>query len=550
MRTFRAAVLVAVTLCLHAQAPTPGADPIELADALPLFPDAFALQPATSGLTRVLGEGDQTLGYTLRTLPQTQKIVGYSGPSDVLIALDGDYTVTGVLLLDSGDTREHTEQVQVDPDFPHAFDGWTWGPESVTTNRPAEVDAVSGATLTSLAVIESVAVRLGGQRPSLKFPDPPTLVETRRLFPGAARLGAFTDAEATVFDADDQPLGHVLRTSPHADQINGYQGPSDSLIALGADRKILGMRLSMTFDNQRYVDYIREDHYFNDIFNGMTLDEVAALDPYTQRFRGVDGVSGATMTSVAMIDAVIRRARQPQSQPAPTPTATLTPRLKPRDIATLLAIALGCAIALTHHRGNRKLRVALQLYLVLVLGLWVGDMVSLAVLGGWAAGSVPLKLAPGLVALVAAAFTLPLITGRQVYCQHLCPHGAAQELLFRITPWRLGPPRRLKKTLKLIPLALLVAAVVIVTRRLDVGLAPLEAFDAWVIGVGGGATVAIAVTGLVAATAVPHAYCKYGCPTGLVLDYARASRRDDHLGKKDLFACVLLTIAFTLTTLV
>ena len=58
----------------------------------------------------------------------------------------------------------------------------------------------------------------------------------------------------------------------------------------------------------------------------------------------------------------------------------------------------------------------------------------------------------------------------------------------------------------------------------------------------GFSTLAIAIAGLVAACFVPKAYCKYGCPTGLLLEYSRARGLADRFALRDWIALGLLLV--------
>ena len=89
----------------------------------------------------------------------------------------------------------------------------------------------------------------------------------------------------------------VIRSSPHSDNIVGYGGPSDVLVGLGADGKIVGIAIRETYDTEKYVGYVRDEYSFMQLFNGKTLEEMAGFDLEANE---VEGVSGATMTSLAV----------------------------------------------------------------------------------------------------------------------------------------------------------------------------------------------------------------------------------------------------------
>ena len=91
-----------------------------------------------------------------------------------------------------------------------------------------------------------------------------------------------------------------------------------------------------------------------------------------------------------------------------------------------------------------------------------------------------------------------------------------------------------------IPAGLLLLAFVTAIFHLPVNLAGIEPFDAFVFRIAGVATLAIAVVGLLASAFVPLAYCRFGCPTGAVLEYVRFHGRSDRLSRGDLLAIGLL----------
>ena len=100
VRGVRAGLLLAILLVVRFQgggAHPEGAE-IALEHATRLFPDAVALRPGDD-LTSVLGKDEALLGFVIKTLPRSASVVGYAGPSDVLVALDPDGSVLDACLL-------------------------------------------------------------------------------------------------------------------------------------------------------------------------------------------------------------------------------------------------------------------------------------------------------------------------------------------------------------------------------------------------------------------------------------------------------------------
>ncbi len=511
------------------------------------FPTAESVGDGTrrSRGTEVFDASGKSLGYVLRTSPDCDQIIGFSGPTNTLIAFSFDNRIVGIDILSSGDTRDHVNQVLKDDSFLKSFNGLTW--EQAVA--PTRVDGVSGATLTALAIRESVIFRLSGGRPSLRFPDPLAVDDAQQLFEAAAAVEQ--DAAHTslwlVKDEHGAEIGSILRSSPHADSIIGYQGPTDTLIGFGPDGRIVGISLGNSYDNAEYVTYVREDEYFLSLFNELALDELARLDLEAAE---VEGVSGATMTSMAVTEGMLAAAKQHRQAVA----VSAQPR-KPtfpwtiRDLGTAVVIIAGLTIALTPLRGMKTLRVCFQLVLIGYLGLVNGDMLSQAMIVGWAQCGVPWTGAGGLVLLTVAAFLVPITTRRNAYCTHLCPHGAAQQLLKHRLRWRPRLRRRLVRTLKFIPALLLLWCVIVAVVPLSFSLVDIEPFDAWVFRVAGWATISIAVGGLAASSFVPMAYCRFGCPTGAMLNFLKFNSRSDRWSRRDWAAMSLVAVAFGIWTM-
>jgi hypothetical protein len=389
---------------------------------------------------------------------------------------------------------------------------------------------------------------------SLKFPHPPRIDDVKLLYGDAVTVKpmAGSSTEWTALDASGKFLGNLWRASPAADNNVGYQGPTDLLIAVDANRLVTGIAIGESYDNEPYVDYIRDDTYFRNLFNGRSPDALAALDAAS-----VEGVSGATMTSQAAARSLQLTAQAFVNQQRPSPhdsTSTETTHepasgtaadfqplvlLTIRNLSTITIAILGMATGLTHLRGRRWLRVAFQCVLIGWLGLMNGDMVSQALLLGWAQSGIPWKNAFGLAFLTLAAFAVPITSGRNVYCSHLCPHGAVQQLVRNRMSWQMKLSTSTQRWFGRIPGLLIAWVVAIGMLHLSFSAVDIEPFDAWLWNIAGIGTIFVAVVGLIASLFVPMAYCRFGCPTGALLDYVSHSSGKS-FNRRDIAAATLL----------
>ena len=520
---------------------------VDLPTIQSLFPDARRLdsQVSSRGTQNVLDAQERPLGYLVQTSPQSDSILGYSGPTNVLLAFDLEHRLQGLRILSSRDTADHVQAVLDDSHFLKLWDDLTWE----QAGRFQQIDGVSGATLTSLAIAESIAYRLSGGRPAYRFPQALKLEQAKKFFPQAASLQAASLQESDeprgmrVLDAEQNLLGRLFRTSPAADKIVGYQGQTDTIIALDKAGKIVGIAIHQTYDNQEYADYVREEEYFLTLFNGKTLPELAELDVFEEQ---VEGVSGATMTSMAMVDGMVLAA-QAQSEPVVVGDKPER-RLAWRDWGTIAVVLLALLIAATSLRGKAWVRRGFQAVLIGYLGFYNGDLLSLALGVGWAQSGVPWRSAVGLCVLALAALAVPLFTRRQLYCQHLCPHGAAQQFLMNAAVrWRLRIPRRLSQAMRLLPGVLLAWGILVAARGWSYNLADVEPFDAYLWRVAGWPSILIAASGLLASLWIPMAYCRYGCPTGAILNFLRWNSQSGQMSARDVVALFLLLLAVGLT---
>jgi thiamine biosynthesis lipoprotein ApbE/Na+-translocating ferredoxin:NAD+ oxidoreductase RnfG subunit len=519
-----------------------------LDDAKAFFPAAKRLKSGPNQTLLVQDEYGNRLGRLVTTSPDADSIIGYAGPSNVLVALDLHEKIVGTRILSSEDTPEHVDALRKDPAFEKSFKDWR-----PATQPAPKLEAHAGSTLTAYAVTESIQKRLSGNYVSLRFPTPLALKEVRDAgFPDAVgfepnvpRLGW-----NLVRGPNRAHLGYVVRSSPSADEILGYAGPSETLIAVEADglrlRKVV---LRTTYDTADYVSRIKEeepDPQGRTYLSKLTQWNVREWAEFDFRKAELDTVAGATLTSYAIAKGMQTRfaddahggRREKQDAERGLRTGALWCFL----VGALL-------MTFTSLHGRPVVRTVWQLLLVGGLGLWLGQLLSLSLFAGWARHGAPWSQAPALLFLGAVALLVPWGGRRQLYCHQVCPHGAAQELLGGFRSLHLAVPARWHARLGKLPAIALAGAFLAALAWPQVSLGQIEPFDAWVLGTAVALPLTLAILGLVAAVFVPQAYCKYGCPTGALFKFVRSANQAETWGRRDTWAAGILALGAALAFL-
>jgi hypothetical protein len=385
-----------------------------------------------------------------------------------------------------------------------------------------------------------VRLRVQGDRPI-------TVSEVANFLPDAHRLTADPSTRAGLFVSDKSgtTIGYAARTMPWSRDITGYSGPTDALVVFDPEDRVLGVSIRHSYDTPSHVSDVTGDFLFMETWNGRSWDEIAAVDDLAEA--EIWGVSGASRTSEALAWSLTERTRQGLVSPV---DANSSARFQVRwqDGALLLILIGGCLFAFVKKAAFQRRRIWFSIVAFVVLGFVLGDLLAQSLLVGWAQSRIPWEQTPGLVLFAGACFIIPWFSRQPVYCQFICPHGHAQRWLMKWTParWQVRLGSNVKWAMKTLPVLLLAAVLVVSFFDLPFDLAGIEPFDAYLLTAAGIATVVIAIVGLIAAAFVPMAYCKYGCPTGLLLDFFRRRTAPDKATTRDLVALLFLIAAVCL----
>ncbi len=486
------------------------------------------------------------------TSPLADQVSGYAGPNNLMIVLDQDQSVQDVRLLQSHDTVDHVQKVKDALGYWEQFHGWQMG-----NADHAPVHGVSGATLTSLAFAEAIALRLSGERASLKFPEDLSVDEVRPLIADVAKIEADKQRRGfwKVYDEKNTQLGSVFRTGSLADNIVGYQGPTELLVAIDNDEVITKIRIRRSYDNDQYVKYTRLEASFWAKFVGRKLNDLGALDLAAEN---IEGVSGATMTSMAVAETLKLAATRhleelQQNKNEPTSVSIGDLHWSTGELSTAIVALLVIPFGITRARGHKQLRVVWQVFaLVAIVGL-AGNLLSIALLAAWVRTGPAVLYAPGLALLVGVAIAMPMFTGRNVYCDHVCPHGIVQQWMargMRKRSWLLPAMRQslawrwIKRLLVLSSYGIVAMGMTWLIFRKPNQLSVWEPFDAYAWRIGVSWSVIVGVLSLVLASAEPMGYCRLACPTGKTLDYLRFRRAGSQHMLSDMLLVLLAIIVW------
>jgi Na+-translocating ferredoxin:NAD+ oxidoreductase RnfG subunit len=147
---------------------------------------------------------------------------------------------------------------------------------------------------------------IGGQICSAEGSSPATATDDlllryiQKTFKDAAAYQEPTTPKdwIVVYDGNERIIGYAVVTSPYTDDIVGYSGPIPLLICVNKQEKIESVTVLQHFEAPGLIE-ILEKNRFLDTWNGELWNAAAA--------KKVDVVSGATMSSQAIIDSVRKR---------------------------------------------------------------------------------------------------------------------------------------------------------------------------------------------------------------------------------------------------
>ncbi len=315
------------------------------------------------------------------------------------------------------------------------------------------------------------------------------------------------------FDADNKEttkfepsfnITEILYTKDFAPKIYGFGGHVPIAIGLDASGVIKDIKVLKNSETQEYISQALGSGILNK-WIGKNIKNANTK---------VDAVSGATMSSTAIIES-INQTIDIKNGKAVVAKSGINKNQLINALAVLFAGLLGLFMFFAPKKAN-KYRLVIQTSLVFVLGIWQGSMLSVAKISAWVLNGIPDYYQYSLLAILAMSIIIPLITGKNFYCYNVCPFGAAQDLVKQSI--KVNLKIKVFKWLSHARIVILLFCFLLLVFGYASYVSLLEPFSAFKPEHANKICVAIFVVSLIMSAFISRPWCKYFCPCGAFLD--------------------------------
>ncbi len=205
----------------------------------------------------------------------------------------------------------------------------------------------------------------------------------------------------------------------------GYGGPMEVALTVSHQGEIKRVAVLSSKDTSSYLEKVVQ---------GKLLDKLLGQNIKTSIY--VDAISGATLSSNALLQATNAAADPVRKQLfgfTLTEPASVILNFRWLDIVALLMFALAVWVSKTRHPKKSAFNWALLLTSMGLFGFYSASLFSSSTMGIFASGAWISGLGnytPLILLLLSAGYIIAY--NKNIYCQSLCPFGAAQECLAKI----------------------------------------------------------------------------------------------------------------------
>lgn len=250
-----------------------------------------------------------------------------------------------------------------------------------------------------------------------------TLESVQNIFPEATSFQK-NNINILYVKSGEKEIGEALVSTDFVTDNYGYGGVVPLLIGLDNKHHVEGITLLKSGETHDYLEYVMRGDFLQQ-WNNLSLREVQE--------QNVDAASGATMSSNAIIKGM--RGTAAAFHHSSVDSWEKRPILSMiKDALFLVTVLLSLLFAFG--KANKRLRPYYMILVVVVIGIVLNKSLSLFLMYSWLLNGIPWVLNWQSVLLFILAIGASFLGKRTYYCNYLCPMGAIQEVVNKVSPFK------------------------------------------------------------------------------------------------------------------
>lgn len=357
-----------------------------------------------------------------------------------------------------------------------------------------------------MLLLAAVALRGGASYDQIVIPTQEksyTINEIKQAFNEAESFQQQEDKSLIIYDKENNILGYALLSEDFKARFQGYAGKVPVLIALGTDKIVKEVILLKNQETPGFIEHVKAKHLLES-WNNQNIDTtLIALK--------VDAVSGATYSSKAIIFTVQKTmaAYLELSQKKGFPIMSVI------RFALLLLVGF-LSLNMIFKKRFKKLYWFYLAFILGVFGLWLRQMLSIELFYNWLTRGVPLQSNKEMIAVLLLALVMAMLGQKKYYCNYLCPMGALQVIVSKISPFK-----KITLNLKYKGVSLRIVYLTFIWTSLILGftlpLSAMEPFLAFSFAVASWVMLLAGLAIVILSLFINRPWCQL-CPTGCLLE--------------------------------
>lgn len=325
----------------------------------------------------------------------------------------------------------------------------------------------------------------------------------QKLFPGTAEFRKINEKCCyEVYDGEKNAIGKILYMKPDESIPNGYGGKFRIVVGITNDNKVSGVDMGENHETPGFTEMVRSKGFFSQ-WTGLPLTDAMQ--------KKVDTVTGATMSTSCIKCMVQKNISEYLGAKA---EIEKTSRFSYVFYVSILLLIYSL-ISFFIPGATAKFRIYHMLLMAVFLGFLGGYALSIETFKNF---FITGSASTFTIVLFALATVIPLFTGRNFYCSHVCPFGALQELAGKVPLKKQTVPAKVLKVMTLVKKLILLAVFVMLSLKITGDYTRMEPFSAFQFNAAGISALIIAGTMLIFSLFVSKPWCRLFCPTGTIFN--------------------------------